>query len=408
MASTALAGVKILDLSRVLAAPLATQLLGDLGAEIIKVERPGAGDESREYGPPFLETRDGDPTTDSAFYLSCNRNKRSITVDLSTSEGQAIIRKLAEQSDAVVENFKTGTLARYGLDYASLKAVNPGLIYCSVTGFGQTGPFAQKPGYDGIFQAMSGFMSTSGRPDGEPGGGPMKVGLSMIDIITSFYAASAILAALYHRDAGGGTGQHIDLALLDCGLASLSHFAMNYLISGEVPPRRGNGGFGGVPSQAFACADGDIFLVAGNNAFFSRLCEAVGRPDLMGDARFATTAGRIENRDALIAILAEIFKTRPSAEWLARLEAADVPSSAVNDLPAALANPQVRHREMVREIDHPEGGPIRILRNPIRLSETPIETYTPPPKVGQDTAAVLGALGYGEDAIADLRADKII
>ena len=408
MASTALAGVKILDLSRVLAAPLATQLLGDLGAEVIKVERPGAGDESREYGPPFISDGNGAPTEDSAFYLSCNRNKRSITVDLASPEGQAVIRKLAAQADVVVENFKTGTLKKYGLDYDGLRAVNPRLVYCSVTGFGQTGPFAHKPGYDGVFQAMSGFMSVSGHPDGEPGGGPMKVGLSMIDILTSFYAAVGILGALYNRDAKGGPGQHIDLALLDCGLASLSHFAMNYLVSGEVPVRRGNGGFGGVPSQAFACADGDIFLVAGNNAFFTRLCAAIGHPGIIRDPRFATTAGRIENREALLAVLSEIFRTGTVADWLERLDAADVPCSAVNDLPQALANPQIQHRGMVREVTHPGGAPLKLLRNPIHFSETPIETYAAPPLVGQDTDAVLGALGYGADAIAALRAAKTI
>jgi crotonobetainyl-CoA:carnitine CoA-transferase CaiB-like acyl-CoA transferase len=408
MASTALAGVKILDLSRVLAAPLATQLLGDLGAEVIKVERPGTGDESREYGPPFVRDGNGALTEDSAFYLSCNRNKRSITVNLASPEGQDVIRKLAAESDVVVENFKTGALKKFGLDYVGLRAVNPRLVYCSVTGFGQTGPLAHKPGYDGVFQAMSGFMSVSGHPDGEPGGGPMKVGLSMIDILTSFYAATAILGALYHRDVKNGPGQHIDLALLDCGLAALSHFAMNYLVSGEVPVRRGNGGFGGVPSQAFTCADGDIFLVAGNNAFFARLCTAIGHPEIIEDPRFATTAGRIENREALLVVLSEIFRAETVTDWLARLDAADVPCSAVNDLPAALANPQIQHREMVQEVTHPGGAPLKLLRNPIRFSETPIETYAAPPLVGQDTDTILGALGYAADAIAALRAAKTI
>jgi crotonobetainyl-CoA:carnitine CoA-transferase CaiB-like acyl-CoA transferase len=403
-----LTGLKILDLSRVLAAPLATQLLGDLGAEVIKVERPGLGDESREYGPPFMKDRDGNPTTDSAFYLSCNRNKRSITVDLATEEGQSIVRELARRSDVVVENFRTGALKKYGLDYDSLRAVNPALIYCSVTGFGQTGPFAHKPGYDGIFQAMSGFMSASGRPDGEPGAGPMKVGLSMIDILTSFYATVAILSAAYHRDARGGAGQHIDLALLDCGLASLSHFAMSYLVSGAVPPRRGNGGFGGVPSQAFACADGDIFIVAGNNGFFSRLCDALEHPEIMRDPRFATTAARIENRDALIAALSDVFARRTVEEWLDRLEAAEVPASAVNDLPAALASPQIRHRGMVQRIEHPIAGAIDILRNPIRLSATPIEGYAAPPSVGADTDTILQELGYGRESVESLRARKIV
>ena len=408
MPSTALAGVKILDLSRVLAAPLATQLLGDLGADVTKVERPGAGDEAREYGPPFLADRDGQPTADSAFFLSCNRNKKSITVDFTRPEGQEIIRTLAEQADVVIENFKTDGLKKYGLDHASLCALNPRLIYCSVTGFGQTGPLAHKPGYDGVFQAMSGFMGVSGRPDHEPGGGPMKVGISMVDILTSFYAAVAILSALHHRDVNGGTGQYIDLALLDCGLASLSHYAMSYLVSGELPQRRGNGGFGGVPSQTFMCADGEIFLVAGNDSMFRRLSQGIGHPKLATDPRFARTADRIANRDALLDVLGDIFRTRTVAEWLALLDDVQVPASAVNDFAAALHNPQIQHREMIQKIEHPLAGAISILRNPIRLSETPIEAYSPPPLVGQDTDRILGNLGYSESVIDGLRTRKII
>jgi crotonobetainyl-CoA:carnitine CoA-transferase CaiB-like acyl-CoA transferase len=408
MAEKALNGVKVLDLSRVLAAPLAAQMLGDLGAEVIKVERPGVGDESREYGPPFLKDRDGTPTTDAAFYLSANRNKKSVTANLATPEGQEIVRRLAAQSDVVLENFKTGSLKKYGLDYEGLKAVNPRLVYCSITGFGQTGPLAPKPGYDGVFQAMSGMMSASGYPDDQPGGGPMKMGLSVVDILTSLYAANAIQAALYHRDVHGGPGQHIDLSLLDCGLASLSHFAMNYLVSDVVPPRRGNGGFGGVPSQAFRCADRHIFLVAGNNPQFARLCQAIGRPDLLADDRFAQTSGRIENRDALLAVLDAEFAARPAAEWLSLLDVAGVAAGPVNDLPAALAEPQIQHRGMVRQVEHAVGGPLRILANPIRLSETPIEDYAAPPTVGQDTDTVLGALGYDAAARLSLRAQGAI
>ena len=404
----ALAGVRVLDLSRVLAAPLATQSLGDMGAEVIKIERPGKGDESREYGPPFVTDREGKPTADAAFYYSCNRNKSSVSVDLASPEGQEIIRKLAAGSDIVIENFKTGALAKYGLDYESLKKVNPRLIYCSITGFGQTGPMAHKPGYDGVFQAMCGMMSVSGLPDDRPGGGPMKVGISMVDILTSLYAVNAILAALHHRDVNGGGGQHIDLALLDCGLASLSHFAMNYLVSGEVPQRRGNGGYGGVPSQAFRCADRDIFLVAGNNAQFGKLCDALERPDLIQDPRFSTTAGRIANREALLVILDEIFATGQAEEWLSRLDDVGVPCSAVNDLPQALANPQIVHREMVQTIDHPAVGPLKLLRNPIRFSETPIETYAPPPAVGEQTDPVLRGLGYDSDTISQLRSRGVI
>ncbi len=408
MPSEALSGVRVLDLSRVLAAPLAAQMLGDLGAEVIKVERPGSGDEARDYGPPFLKDRAGEPTRDAAFYLSANRNKKSITVDLASAEGQSIIRELAKRSDIVIENFKTGTLRKYGLDYESLKAVNPRLIYCSVTGFGQTGPLAEKPGYDGVFQAMSGLMSATGHPDGAPGAGPLKIGISMVDILTSHYAVSAILAALYHRDVHKGPGQYIDMALLDCGIASLSHYAMNYLVSGVLPPRRGNGGFGGVPSQSFRCADRDIFLVAGNDSQFNRYCEALERPDLASDPRFSTTRARIENRDALLAILEEEMRRRPAAEWLQRLDDAEVPASLVNNLADALEHPQVRHREMLQSVQHPLAGEIQLLRNPIKLSETPIGPCSAPPVVGQHTTEILRSLGYDEAKISALRQARAV
>ena len=408
MSSKALQGVRILDLSRVLAAPLASQMLADLGAEVIKVERPGGGDESREYGPPFLADEAGNPTTDAAFYLSCNRNKRSLTVDLASAEGQQVIHRLAANSDVVLENFKTGALKKYGLDYEGLKAVNPRLIYCSITGFGQTGPLSHKPGYDGVFQAMGGMMSVSGLPDGVPGGGPMKVGISMVDILTSLYASSAILAALHHRDVSNGPGQHIDLSLLDCGVASLSHFAMSYLVSGDIPTRRGNGGYGGIPSQTFRCSDRDLFLTAGNNPQFARLCRVLERPDLIADPRFDSTAGRICNRDALLEILDAVFLTRTAADWLERLDAADVPSSIVNDIAGALANPQIQHREMVREIAHPVAGTMKVLSNPIRLSETPIEDYAAPPLVGQHTDEILEGAGYSPDEIQALRRARAV
>lgn len=402
MASTALAGVKVLDLSRVLAAPLAAQMLADLGADVVKVERPGVGDEAREYGPPFLMDAEGQPTRDAAFYFSCNRNKRSLTLNLASPEAQAIVRLLAAQADVVLENFKAGSLKKYGLDYESLRAVNPRLVYCSVTGFGQTGPLAPKPGYDGVFQAMSGMMSVSGHPDE-----PIKVGISMVDILTSLYAANAIQAALYHRDVHGGPGQYIDMSLLDCGVASLSHFAMNYLVSGEVPERRGNGGYGGVPSQAFRCADKQIFLVAGNNGQFTRLCHAIGRTDLLHDDRFVDTAGRIANRPALVEILDEVFPARTAAEWLDLLDEAGVAAGPVNDIAEALLEPQVVHREMVREIPHAIGVPLKILANPIRFSETPIEGYAAPPTVGQHTDEVLTELGFTPAQRNDLRARQI-
>jgi crotonobetainyl-CoA:carnitine CoA-transferase CaiB-like acyl-CoA transferase len=402
MPSKALAGVKVLDLSRVLAAPLAGQMLADLGAEVVKVERPGVGDESRGYGPPFLKDAQGEPTRDAAFYFSCNRNKRSLTLDLATPEGQEIVRKLAARSDVLLENFKAGSLAKYGLDYASLKAVNPRLIYCSVTGYGQDGPMAPKPGYDGVFQAMSGMMSASGHRDE-----PMKVGVSMVDVLTSLYAANAVLTALYHRDLHGGPGQHIDMALLDCGLAALSHFAMNYLVSGEVPERRGNGGYGGVPSQAFRCADKQIFVVAGNNDHFARLCQVLGRPELPGDRRFCDTSRRIENRPALLEILDEVFLTRRAGEWLEMLDRASVAAGPVNDIAEALEEPQVKHRRMVRQVPHASGAELKILANPIRLSETPIEGYQAPPTVGQHTEEVLAELGYGPAERERLRARRI-
>jgi len=403
MTATALRGLRILDLSRVLAAPLATQWLADLGAEVIKVERPGTGDESRSYGPPFITDIDGGDTDTAAFYLSCNRNKQSITINHAAPAGQDLIRRLAAQSDVLVENFRTGTLKKYGLDYESLRAVNPRLLYLSVTGFGQTGPYAQRPGYDGIFQAMCGMMSVSGHPQE-----PMKVGVSMVDILTSLYAGIAVLAALRHRDATG-EGQHIDLALLDCGLASLSHFAMNYLVSGQLPQRRGNGGFGGVPSQAFQCKDRPIFVVAGNDSQFRALCRAAGRMDVCADPRFTTTAGRIANREQILPILEAIFSMRTCEEWLSLLEEHDVPASPVNELPDVFANPQVRSRGMLVDVDDPVAGALQLLANPIRLSATPIQDYATPPRLGEHTDAVLDALlGLGADERAALRQQGVI
>ena len=403
MPSSALAGVRVLDLSRVLAGPLTGQMLADLGADVIKIERPGVGDDSRTYGPPFLTDRDGEPTDTAAFYLACNRNKQSVTVDHSTSAGQQLIRRLAACSDVLIENFRTGTLAKYGLDYAALREVNPRLVYLSITGFGQTGPYAERPGYDGVFQAMSGMMSVSGHPEE-----PMKVGVSMVDILTSLYASTAVLAALRHRDRSE-EGQHIDLSLLDCGVASLSHFAMNYLVSGEVPVRRGNGGFGGVPSQAFQCADRPIFLVAGNDRQFRAFCAAADRPDLPQDPRFADTPGRIAHRESLLPELAKIFRARPRDEWLALLAAHDVPASPVNEMPEVFADPQIQHRGMLVEVEDPVAGGIPMPGNPLRFSGTPIERYTHPPRLGEHTGEVLGrVLGLTEAEVAELRARGVV
>lgn len=396
-------GVRVLDLSRVLAAPLATQWLADLGADVVKVERPGTGDESRTYGPPFQKAAEGDTSPPpAAFYLSCNRNKSSITINHASPEGQALIRELATQSDVFVENFRTGTLAKYGLDYDSLRAINPRLVYLSVTGFGQTGPNAMKPGYDGIFQAMCGLMSTSGHPHE-----PMKVGISMVDILTSLFAGIAVLAALRHRDATG-EGQFIDLALFDCGLASLSHFAMNYLVSGQVPMRRGNGGFGGVPSQAFSCSDRPLFLVAGNDAQFRALCDAIDLPELGADPRFASTSVRIQNRDDLVRRLGDRFAMRTRDEWLARLDEHDVPAGPVNELPDVLSSGQVRERNLLVE-GTGTGDVLRLLANPIRLSSTPICEYRAPPRLGEQTESVLRErLGKSLSDLERLRSAGVI
>ncbi|MCK0517370.1 CaiB/BaiF CoA-transferase family protein [Williamsia sp. DF01-3] len=398
-------GIRVLDLSRILAAPFATQLLGDLGAEVIKVERPLVGDDARQYGPPFLD----DHPAESGFYLSCNRNKRSITIDHSLPEGAELIHELADTSDVIIENYRAGVLEKYGLDYASLHATNPHLIYCSVTGFGQDGPYAMRAGYDGVFQAMSGMMSVSGIPDGEPGAGPMKVGVSMVDILTGLYASNAVLAALHHRDSEGVIGQYIDLALLDCGVAALSHYAQNYLVSGVAAPRRGNGGFGGIPSQAFTCADGaEIFVVASTPKQFSALATALGRPELADREEFAGVSARIANRDLVLDTLEDIFLQRDASDWVAALEDADVPVSPVNTMDGVFSNPQVIHHELRTPIKHPAGS-VDVIRNPIRYSESVIDNYSPPPTLGQHTDELLSEiLERRPDQIEQLRHSGVI
>lgn len=398
-----LSGLRILDLSRILAGPLVGQMLGDLGAEVIKVERPDKGDDAREMGPPFLKRRDGSQTGTAGFFLSCNRNKMSVAIDLSSKDGQQIVRRLAVKCDVVIENFKVGTLARYGLDFEQLKKENPELIYCSITGFGQTGPDAPKPGYDGIFQAMGGMMSVSGHPEGEPGGGPLKVGISIVDIITSYNATIAILAALRHRDSGGG-GQAIDISLLDCGIASLTHFAQNYLITGEVPERRGNGGYGGIPSQAFMCADRQIFVVVGNDSQYARFCKAIDRPDLLTDERFCTGPLRIANRKVIVPILDAVFLERPADYWVSALDEVGVPVTRVNDIEQVFEEPQVKAREMRLEVPHAAAGSLPIVANPLRFSASPIDHYSAPPELGEHTDRILGSLlGMDANEIARLR-----
>lgn len=407
MDRAALAGIRVLDLSRILAAPLATQMLGDLGAEIIKVERTVVGDDSREYGPPFLnDDRAGGM---SAFYLSCNRNKRSITLDYTTERGKDLLLRLLEWADVLVENFRPGVLAKYGLGYADLRDRFPRLVYCSVTGFGQTGPYRERAGYDGIFQAISGMMSVSGLPDGVPGAGPMKSGLSLIDILTGLHTTTGVLAALRHRDTHG-EGQHLDVSLLDCGVAAISHYAENYLVSGEVPARRGNGGFGGIPSQAFEGADGKMFfIVATTNPQFGRACEAIGHPELCSDPRFSSIAARIEHRLELLPILEKIFLQREAGYWIDVLDAVDVPAGPVNDIQAALEDVQVRHRELRISMEHEELGAVPGLRYPIRMSGTPVERYAAPPALGEHTREILAdVLGLDEATVAELRTEGVV
>lgn len=393
-----LRGVRVIDMSRVLAGPLAGQMLADLGAEVIKIEQPGKGDEARQYGPPFAgDEADGG----SAFFLAANRNKRSVAVDFSKPEGRAIIRELAAKSDVFIENFRVGTLARHDLDYASLSSNNPGLVYCSLTGYGQTGPYASRPGYDAIFQAMGGLMSSIGYPDDHPAGGPMRTGLSITDVITSLYADVAIIAALHARTSNGGKGDHIDVALLDSTVAAMSHYAMHYLISGNMIPRRGNSGNGGVPSQVFHCRDGAIMLTVGNDGQFRRFSEALGHPEWATDSRFSTGVARIRNRDVLIPILEAHFAQRGMAECLDALVAADIPVGPINSIEEAFSNPQAISRSL-RTPARKDGRETHdVIANPIRYANDQSEGYDAPPLLGEHTDSVLRELlGY---STADLQ-----
>jgi len=403
----ALSGLKVLDLSRVLAGPWASQLLGDLGAEVIKVEKPGGGDDTRGWGPPWLADGAGQATTDAAYFLCTNRNKRSLTVDITQPAGQAIVRELAAQSDVVLENFKVGGLAAYGLDYASLSALNPKLVYCSITGFGQDGPYAARAGYDFLIQGMGGLMSVTGRADDEQGAGPQKVGVALTDILTGLYATVAIQAALAHR-AQTGQGQQIDLALLDVQVACLANQAMNYLVSGTAPRRMGNGHPNIVPYQDFPTADGDMILAIGNDGQFARFCEIAGHGEWADDARFATNAARVRHRAALLPLLRQATVMKTTAEWIALLENAAVPCGPINDLAAVFADPQIVHRGLRLDLPHAAGGTAPQVANPIHFSATPIDYRRAPPRLGQDTEAVLRELGRSEATIAALRAAGIV
>jgi crotonobetainyl-CoA:carnitine CoA-transferase CaiB-like acyl-CoA transferase len=399
----ALSHIRVLDLSRVLAGPWAAQTLADLGADVIKVERPGAGDDTRGWGPPFLKDGDGNEV-EAAYYLSANRNKRSITVDLAQPRGAQLIRDLAVRCDVMIENYKVGGLARYGLAYDDIRAINPGIVYCSITGFGQSGPYASRVGYDFMIQGLGGLMSITGEPDGPP----EKVGVAITDITTGLYATIGILTALTHRSRTG-EGQHIDMALFDAQVAALANQSMNYLVSGIPPQRLGNAHPNIVPYQTFRTRDGDIIVAVGNDRQFRRLCEAAGRPELAADARFATNAARVAQRTTLVPLLAAIIATRDSADWLAALQEADVPCGAVNDLAGVFADPQAQHRGMKINLPHPAAGHAPTVANPIRLSQTPVEYRSAPPTLGQHTDDVLRSLlGLTDGQIAVLRRDRVI
>ncbi len=410
----ALPHLKVLDLSRVLAGPWCTQMLADLGADVVKVEKPGEGDDTRHWGPPFLKDADGNTTNIASYFTSCNRNKRSITIDMSKPEGQALIRQMAAGSDILVENFKVGGLAHYGLDYESLKALNPRLIYCSITGFGQTGPYAQRAGYDLMIQAMSGMMSITGRPDGSPGEGPLRVGVAITDVFTGIYATTAILAAVEVRHRTG-VGQRIDMSLFDVGMSILANQAAGYLNTGAVPQRQGNTHPSLAPYQDFPTLDGAMLLAIGNDGQFGRFSHAVGKPEWVTDTRFATTALRNIHRGELIPAMAEVTRTRTTADWVALLGDKAVPCGPINNLAQAFAEPQAQSRNLVvnQAVAGESFGPAAIkniatVASPLRLVDTPPVLKHAPPALGQHTEEVLAGLGLDAAAIAALRQQGVV
>ena len=383
----ALSGFRVLDLSRILAGPWATQMLADFGAEVIKIERPGAGDDTRRWGPPYVSDQAGNATRDAAYFHAANRGKKSLAVDITQPDGQALIRRLACRCDVVVENYKVGGLKKYGLDYASLKALNPRLVYCSITGFGQSGPYANRAGYDFMIQAMGGLMSVTGEAEGSP----MKVGVALADVMTGLYACNAIQAALLHRERHG-VGQYIDLALLDVQVATLANQALNFLASGQVPGRLGNAHPNIVPYQAFATADGHIILAVGNDGQFAKFCQLAGRPELAQQAEFASNHARVINRAQLVPMVAALMAEHHSAWWLEQLALSGVPCGPINQLDQVFADPQVRHRELEVRVEHAEAGSTPSVANPIRFSETPVSYRQGPPTLGQHSAQVLREL----------------
>ena len=410
----ALAGIKVLDLSRVLAGPWCTQVLADLGADVVKVERPGLGDDTRQWGPPFLKDAEGNDTTQASYFTACNRNKRSVTIDMATPEGQALIKQMALQADIVVENFKVGGLKQYGLDHESLRALNPRLIYCSVTGFGQSGPYAERAGYDLMVQALSGLMSVTGHADGEPGGGPLRVGVAVIDIFTGLYASNAILAALHVRDnaaTGTGQGQHIDMALLDVGMAVLANQASGFLATGQAPGRMGNSHPSLAPYQDFPTQDGNMLLAIGNDGQFQRFCAAAGQPDWAVDARFTTNTLRVQHRSELIPMMEAVTRTRSTAAWIALLEDKAVPCGPINTIAQAFDDAQVKARGLRVELPRSAGDGIRTIAgvaSPLRLSANPPVLRNAPPALGQHTDEVLAELGLNTQAIAALRDKQVL
>jgi formyl-CoA transferase len=404
----ALGHIRILDLTRVLAGPWCAQNLADLGADVIKIERPGTGDDTRAWSPPYLKDADGRATTEAAYYLAANRGKRSLTLDISSSEGQAIVRELVRQSDVVLENYKVGQLQKYGLDYESLRREKPDLVYCSITGFGQDGPYAQRAGYDFIVQGMGGFMSITGEPDELPGGGPQKAGVAISDLMTGMYATVAVLAALTHRDRTG-EGQYIDMALLDVQVAMLANMNTNYLAGGTPPKRWGNAHPNIVPYQTFATSDGHIIVAVGNDGQYRKFTEAGGRPDLATDERFATNPMRVRHRDILVPLLAEMIKTKTKQQWIDLLEAAGVPCGPINNLDEVFDNPQLAARGLRVDLPHPTGGVVKLVGSPMKLSATPPQYDMPPPLLGQHTDELLRELlGRSAEQIAALRAQGVL
>ncbi len=401
--TTALGHIRVLDMSRILAGPWAGQLLADLGAEVIKIERPGHGDDTRGWGPPWLKDAAGNDSREAAYYTCANRGKQSVTLDITQPEGQQLIRELAAQSDVLLENYKVGGLAKYGLDYERLKAVNPKLIYCSITGFGQTGPYKHRAGYDFMIQAMGGLMSITGAPDGEPGGGPQKVGVALADVITGLYASNACLAALAFRDRTG-KGQYIDMSLLDVQVAALANQSANYLVSGKVPQRMGNAHPNIVPYQAFATADGHFILAVGNDSQFERLCGLLGRDEWVLEYAYKTNRLRVQKRAELVPLLEPLLRAQTTAYWIAELEKLGVPCGPINTLDQVFANEQVQARDMIVETEHPLAGEMTMVNNPIKLSESPVVTNKPPPLLGEHTQQVLtDVLDLSEEQQAKLR-----